>query len=283
MRRRRILITGSSGRLGSALVQALHPCHDVVQLDTREPNPQQRTIGPVFTGSVTDARVVAQAMKGVDTVIHCAAIPHTRKPYKELLETNVLGTFLVLEEAGNRKEVEQVIYISSLQWHGLSEPPYGHRPLYLPINEDHPSLAVDYYPCSKVQAEYWCERYVQRFGKPVVVVRPPAIVSIERQPGMKAGPLPEYPHLNDYVGTTDLVDGIIRCIEYHPQGGLDRFLLHAADQRSTTPSLDLARRYWPGVPVDREKLSLCEGFGALVDSARAAERLAWKPQYRCRR
>jgi nucleoside-diphosphate-sugar epimerase len=283
MRRRNILITGSAGRLGSALIARLKDDHDIVQLDVREPDETQRRIGPVFVGSVTDPEIVARAVEGVDAILHCAAIPSTRKPYRDVVHTNVLGAFLLLEEAGNRNEVEQFIYISSIQWHGLSEAPYIHLPLYLPINEDHPSLAVDYYPCSKVQAEYWCEKYVQRFRKPVVVVRPPFIVAPANQTTCRAVPAHETPHLHDYIGASDLVDGIIRCLDYHPETGMDRFLFHAADQRSTTPSVELVTRYWPGVPVDREKLSACDGFGALVDCAHAAEKLGWTPKFRCRR
>ena len=103
MSRRRILITGTSGRLGSALAHVLYEHHDIVQLDLREPpDPAQHNLGPVFTGSITDPVIIAQAAEGVDTVIHCAAIPSNRKPYHELFEINVIGTFNVLEEAGRR-------------------------------------------------------------------------------------------------------------------------------------------------------------------------------------
>lgn len=284
MRRRTILVTGSSGHLGSALVAALKDRHAVVQFDVRErSDPSQHDIGPVFTGSITDPSIVAQAMDGVDTVIHCAAIPGPRKPYHKLVETNVMGTFNVLEAAGNRKEIERFVFISSLTWHGLSEHPWTNRPLFLPISEGHPSLAVDYYSCSKVQAEYWCEKYVARFRKPVVAVRPPAIVSLAAQAECHAGPPPQHPHLNDYIGTTDLVDGILRCMEYDPPGGFDRFLFSADDQRSTSPTLELVDRYWPGVACDREKLSLCEGFAAMLDCTHAREKLGWGPHFRCHR
>ena len=283
MRRRTILVTGSSGTLGSALVASLKDQHSVVQLDAREPSADQRGVGCVFTGRITDEALVAQAMDGVDTVIHCAAVPGPRKPYYELVESNVMGTFRLLEAAGNLKTVEQFVYISSLTWHGLSETPFKNRPVFLPLNEDHPSLAIDYYSCSKVQAEYWCEKYAARFRKPVVAVRPPSIVPVKAQPDFCARPAPEYPYLNDYVGTTDLIDGILRCMDYDPPGGFDRFLFHAVDQRSTTPTPDLIDRYWPDITCDREKLSLYDGFAAMIDCAHAHEKLGWTPHFRCRR
>ena len=284
MRRRTILITGSSGRLGASLVRYLKDHHALVQLDIREPvDPEQKTFGPMFIGPITDPTLAAQAMDGVDAVIHCAAIPGNRKPFDKLIDTNVTGTFCMLEAAGNSKTVEQFIFISSLTWHGLSEHPFSNVPLYLPIDEDHPSLAIDYYSCSKVQAEFWCEKYVKRFRKPVVAVRPPYIVRLNAESEFRASPAPEFPYLNDYIATSDLIEGIRACLDYDPKDGFDRFLFHADDQRSTTPSLDLAARYWPNVPIDREKLATCNGFGALVDTTRARQTLRWTPKFRCKR
>ena len=283
-RRKTILVTGSSGRLGSAVVRLLKDRHQIVRLDSREPADAKQSTGePQILGSITDAAIVARAMDGVDTVIHCAAIPWGRPPFHEVVETNVMGTFHLLEAAGRSEHVEQFIYISSIMWHGLSEPPYKNIPIYLPIDEHHPSLAVDYYACSKVQAEYWCMKYVERFGKPVVAIRPSMIVSLQDEPAYHATAAGACPHLHDYIGVTDLVDGIERALDYHPRDGVEAFLFHAADQHSTTPSLELAARYWPDVPVQREKLELCGGFGALANCARATDRLGWTPRYRCGR
>jgi nucleoside-diphosphate-sugar epimerase len=108
-------------------------------------------------------------------------------------------------------------------------------------------------------------------------------VALGEQSTFCARPAPEFPYLNDYIGVSDLVAGIVRAIDYHPEGGIDRFLFHAADQRSTTPSLDLAAQYFPGVPIDHEKLAACEGFGALIDWSHAREKLGWSPEFRCKR
>ena len=285
MRRRRILITGTSRGLGSALVRLLHNDHDLVQLDLREPsNPDQRRMGHVIAGSITDPHVVARAMGGVDTVIHNAAIAFDREPYYEIVETNVMGTFRMLEEAGSRAEVEQFIYISSIRWHGLHDQPIRDpMPEYLPIDENHPSLAIMYYSCSKVQAEFWCEKYVARFRKPAIAIRSAMIVQLEEESTFVAAVAPNRPDLNDYVGTSDLVDGIVRAIDYYPKDGFDRFLFSAVDQRTTTPSMALAERSFPGVLLNREKLEAWGGFGAFVDCSHARERLGWMPKYRCKR
>jgi len=285
MKRRTILVTGSSGQLGSALVHALRDVHSVVQFDCREPTDSpQRDIGRLQLGSVVSPADVASAMEGVDTVIHCAAITSSIQPYHRVIETNVLGTFNVLEEAGRRRSVEQFIHVSSLTWHGLSEEYFErHTPDYLPVDEDHPSKAADYYSFSKVQAESWCEKYVQRFRKPVVVVRPSFIVRSADEAVFTARTPFQYPYLYDYIATSDLVDAIVRALDYDPPGGIDHLLVNAEDQGSTMPTLELIRKFYPGVMVDGHKLAAGGEFAALVDCSRAAERLGWRPYFRCRR
>jgi nucleoside-diphosphate-sugar epimerase len=282
MRTRCILITGAAGRLGSDLVGALGPNHDLVYLDVVPPKHPGR--GRTVIGSINDRSAVARALEGVDTVIHAAAIPGDIPDRYRMIETNVLGTFNMLEAAGASDRVERFIYMSSICWHGITDTDReAHRPHYLPFDENHPSLAFRYYSCSKVEGEFWCRKYVERFGKPVVAVRPALIVPLGKQGRLTAKSNHPYSILYDYVGAGDLIDGIVRLLDYHPKDGFDRFLFHAPDQLSRTPSLELAAKIFPGVPVDREKLSRCEGFGAFVDCAHAKEVLGWNPVFRCSR
>ncbi|MBI4557661.1 MAG: NAD(P)-dependent oxidoreductase [Candidatus Hydrogenedentes bacterium] len=285
MRRRCILITGTSGRLGSALVTSLAGKHDIVQLSLEEPKSSEVCgVGRVFVGSILDPDVIHRAYDGVDAVIHSAAIPGNSKPNRRTVETNVLGTFHMLEEAGERERVEQFIYISSICWHGLHFGPVDRRlPHYLPLNEAHPSQAIDVYACSKFQAEYWCKNYVERFHKPVVAIRPSYIVPRDLEPTFPARKAQDTPHLHDYVGVGDLVDGIERALDYEPDGGFDRFLFNAEDQWSTTPSRELAERLFPSARLDYEKLNAADGFGAFVDCTHAREKLGWTPKFRCQR
>lgn len=282
---RNILITGASGRLGSALTMALARQHRVSQLSLDEPSSEaQRNVGPVHVGTIADTGTVRSAMEGVDAVIHCAAFPGAIEPYHRLMETNVLGTFNVLEEAGKRESVKQVICVSSIFWHGLHERRGGQQmPRYLPIDEAHPSLASGYYDTSKVLAEHLCAAFSRRFRKPCVAMRPAWIIAADLEPRFAASPPAEGPHLNDYVGVSDLIDAVWRLLDYEPAEGFDAFLFHAADQRSTVPTRELVARHYPGVGIDEAKLAACEGFGAMVDCSRARERLGWQPTYRCRR
>ena len=286
MKGHRILITGSAGELGGSLVEYFSRDNEVVQLDVRAPEREGAHADGVYVGSVADPELVAQAIDGVDAVIHAGAIPGTRKPYEELLSANVVGTFVLLEAAGASATVERFAFISSITWHGFHGPAEWRRtPPCLPIHEGLESVALDYYACTKVQAEYWCAKYAERFRKPVVALRSSRIMRPCQEVNMKASdPIPGTPHLHDYVGTGDLVDAVERALEYNPPDGYEAFLTNSVDQHTVIPSIDLVAMLYPEVKqLDREKLEAYEGFGALVDCSRAHERLGWMPEFRCAR
>lgn len=283
MSKRRVLVTGASGRLGNSVAEALSARHEVVMLDVLAPETaERRKWGRAIVGSVTDRSAVAQACEGVHAIVHCAGIPWSHRPFDTLLNTNVGGTVNLLEEAGARNEVERFIFVSTIRVHGvLEEIREDFMPRFLPFDETHPLQAREYYGGGKAHAEHWCRMYVRRFRKPAVVLRPSYIVRKEEEPRYKAHAAPGTPALLDYVGTSDLIAAIDLCLDFHPKDGFDAFLLNAADQRSTTPSRELAERYFPNVPANHEKLSSCGGFGAFVDCGHAAEILGWRPAYRC--
>jgi UDP-glucose 4-epimerase len=93
----RVVVTGSSGHLGAALVGALQGENlDVLGLDLR-PSPCTAVVG-----SVVDRAVVRRCLTGADAVLHTASLhqPHLRTHSRQaFVDTNVVGTLNVLEEA----------------------------------------------------------------------------------------------------------------------------------------------------------------------------------------
>ena len=101
----KILLTGSSGRIGRAIFGALAATHEVVGLD-RSPFATTRIVA-----DVTDRQAVARAVRGVDAVIHTAALhaPHVGLvPDTVFQQINVEATAHLLQaarEAGARRFV----------------------------------------------------------------------------------------------------------------------------------------------------------------------------------
>lgn len=106
------LITGAAGFVGRHLAAALVRRGEIVRgldlaFDPPVPNVECQI------GSVTDPDRVAKALEGVDSVFHCAAIPHLWSPDPAAFErVNVDGTRIVMETA-RRLGVESAVHVSS--------------------------------------------------------------------------------------------------------------------------------------------------------------------------
>src|ERR1700751_4653432 len=95
--RMRILVTGSSGHLGEALMRVLpDDGHEVVGLDVLA-SPHTDLVG-----SIADRNVVHQAVAGAEAVVHSATLhkPHVESHTRtDFVATNIAGTLNLLEEA----------------------------------------------------------------------------------------------------------------------------------------------------------------------------------------
>src|ERR1044072_6336206 len=98
----KILVTGSAGHLGEALMRTLRGgAHEAIGLDVL---PSPSTDG---VGSIVDRDVVRHAMGGVDAVLHAATLhkPHVATHERQaFIDTNITGTLNRSEERRVGKE-----------------------------------------------------------------------------------------------------------------------------------------------------------------------------------
>ena len=166
----RVLVTGGTGFTGAALVRRLLGAgHEVVALD-RKPGirlDELRAAGAdVRLESVTDARTVDEAMRGVEVVHHvAAAFRETDQPDEYFYHVNVTGTRMVLE-AAVRHGVRMFVHCSTCGVHGDVEAP--------PANEDAPIKPADYYQETKWLGELVVREFADR-GLSTVILRPNAL------------------------------------------------------------------------------------------------------------
>lgn len=149
-----ILVTGSEGHIGS----------HVMKLFTEQGvSPRPFDIRLKNSMDMLNSEACRQAVQGMDTVIHLAAIPHPHKQYsgRDYFETNVVGTFNMIE-ASVKMGVKRFIYSSSTAYYGVAK---GIEEVHAPIGDEETlnwvQLATprNYIPCwlyygsSKVAAE----------------------------------------------------------------------------------------------------------------------------------
>ena len=173
----KILVTGAGGFIGSHLTELLlregHDVRALVLYNSRgqwehleEVEPRLRGRLEVTLGDVRDARFVRNAVKGVDAVLHLAAligIPYSYHAPASYVDTNVTGSLNVLE-ACREEGVKRVVMTSTSEVYGTA--------LYTPIDEKHPLQAQSPYAASKIAADKLAESYHKSFGLPVVTLRP---------------------------------------------------------------------------------------------------------------
>ena len=163
----RVLVTGSAGHLGEALVRVLagEGC-EVVGLDV---------LGSPWTtvvGSIADPACVRRCVEGVDGIVHAATLhkPHVAShARREFVETNVTGTLNLLEAAVEHG-VGSFVFTSTTSAFGRAlTPPPGAAAAW--ITEEVVPVARNVYGVTKAAAEDLCELVHRDHGLPCVVLR----------------------------------------------------------------------------------------------------------------
>ena len=148
-----VLMTGSSGRIGTALVRRLSPRYEIIGLDQAGP-PYPASPARCLPLDIESDESVGSALdrvreaygSRVASVIHLAAYySFTGDPDPRYYTVNVLGTRRLLRALQNF-DVEQFIFSSSMIVHALRAPGQ-------PIDEDSPFDPKWEYPKSKIEAE----------------------------------------------------------------------------------------------------------------------------------
>jgi len=162
-----ILVTGSSGHLGEALVRSLRAQQRAVRGIDIKPSPFTDRVG-----SISDREFVADVTQGVDAIIHAATLhkPHlaTHAP-QAFIDTNVTGTQMLLEGA-LAAGVRAFVYTSTTGAFGLAVRPAAHAPAAW-VTEELECRPRSIYGVTKLAAENLCELSARGRGLPVIVLR----------------------------------------------------------------------------------------------------------------
>jgi UDP-glucose 4-epimerase len=146
----KILLTGSSGRVGRAIFRALATHHEVVGLD-RTPFATTRLVGDFF-----DPRLLRPGLAGIDAIIHTASLHAPQvavQDDREFVRVNVDGLARLLDMAGEAG-IRSFVYTSTTALYGDAVTPG--RCTWL--DEHTPVLPRTIYHRTKAEAEVLLER-----------------------------------------------------------------------------------------------------------------------------
>jgi nucleoside-diphosphate-sugar epimerase len=286
----RIFFTGGSGKAGrhvapyladqghhvtnADLVPLGHPSVADLRVDLTE-------VGETYSalaGLATFAELDLPEQPTYDAVVHFAAGPRILLTSDAATyAANVLSTYNVLE-AATRLGVRKIVFASSETTYGICFAQGERRPIYVPVDEEHPTVPEDAYAMSKVAGEVTARSFQARTGADIYGLRINNVIEpheyAEKFPPFLTDPARRRRNLFAYIDARDLGQMVQRCLETDGLG-YQVFNVANADMSVAATTQQIQDRFYDGVDVRRE-LSRDETFYA-IDKAR--ELLGYAPRH----
>lgn len=284
-----VLVTGSSGHLGEALMRHFRRIGWPARGIDLKPAPFTD-----FVGSICDADFVRRSMVGVTRVIHTATLhkPHVAThSNQDFVDANVTGT-LTLLEAALQAETSAFIFTSTTSAFGAAlSPPAGAPAAW--ITEEVAPVPRNIYGVTKLAAESLCELFSRQRRLPVLVLRTSRFFpEADDDSTIRAHYQPANAQMNELlyrrVDLQDVVTAHVLALEKAATLGFRRYIISAttpfqpADlQELRSDARALVRRMFP----DCEALFEPQGWKLVAHIDRvyvndlARRELDWKPKY----
>jgi nucleoside-diphosphate-sugar epimerase len=280
----RVIVTGGSGKVGRACISdLLAHGYQVANVDNVPP---AQEVCPFVQADLADfgqtlevLSEVDDRLKGVDAVVHLAAIPAPgRHPNAVIFKVNTLSTYNIFE-AARRFGIKNVVWASSETVLGL---PFDTPPPYAPVDENYAGRPETAYSLSKFLGEEMARQFARwdpelkiiglRFSN---VMEPH---DYQRFPGFDADARLRKWNLWAYIDARDAAQAIRKALQAKIKGA-EVFIIANADGVMSRPNAELMAEVFPGV-------SLKPGVGpneTLLSIEKARRVLGFEPQHSWRK
>ena len=285
----RVLVTGSAGHLGEALMLTLEGSeHQAVGIDIKASPVTHRV------GSIADRAFVKSSLQGIDAVLHAATLhkPHiATHSRQDFIDTNITGTLNLLEEAV-AAGVKSFIYTSTTSTFGHALTPEPDQPAAW-ITEDVVPIPKNIYGITKLAAENLCQLVQQQSGLPCLVLRTSrffpedddnrAIRGAYADDNLKANEF-----LYRRADIEDIVSAHLLAMDKAPAIGFARYIISATTpftrddlQELQIDAPAVVRRHAPEYEAEyrRREWSMLPSIDRVYVNELARIQLGWRPKY----
>ena len=285
----KVLVTGSSGHLGEALVRTLRSRgREVIGLDVLHSPFTSRV------GSIADRTVVRDCMQGAESVLHTATLhkPHVGTHDRHtFIETNVIGTTVLLEEAAVAR-ITRFVFTSTTSAFGRALVPSPGSPAVW-ITEEVAPIPRNIYGVTKTAAEDVCELAARDQGLPVVVLRTSRFLpETDDNSEITSTFVDENIRANEYlhrrVDIEDVVSAHLLAEDRAPALRFAKYIISATSPFTRVHTAELVRdapavvrRLFPDQAAEyaRRGWEMFPAIDRVYDNTLARSKLAWAPRY----
>lgn len=282
----KVLVTGSSGHLGEALVRRfLERGYEALGVDLL-PSPYTSHVG-----SILDRTLMNQLLQSADAVVHAATLhkPHVATHTKQqFIDVNVSGTQVLLE-AAIKQNVKAFLFTSTTSTFGEALSPGAHEAVW--VTESLTPIPRNIYGVTKLAAEDLCQLAQKEHGLPCLVLKTSRFFPEEDDrkdlfPGYSQDNLKAIEFLNRRVDLQDAVTAHELALERARELKFDKFII------SSTPPFKredcalllkdapaVVRKYFPEYEAvfASQNWTLPPSLGRVYSNEHARKTLGWKP------
>lgn len=285
----KVLVTGSAGHLGEALMRVLEERGmDAVGIDKKD-SPYTTKVGTI---SCRD--FVAQSMKGIDAVIHCATLqkPHVvTHSHQDFIDTNLTGTLNLLEEA-KLNGVKSFIYTSTTSTFGdMLRPPPGEPAIW--VTEDVVPVPKNIYGVTKAAAEDLCQLFYRNHNLPCLILKTSRFFpEDDDKKSVRDSWDGENSKANEFLyrraDIEDIVSAHLLAIEKAPEIGFAKYIISATTPFTKDDLKELrgnaqavVKRIFPEYEELYKEINwkMLSDFDRVYVNEKARKELGWKPRY----
>jgi nucleoside-diphosphate-sugar epimerase len=263
----RVFFTGGSGKAGRhAIAHLTAQGHQVTNIDLvklDQPGVKSLQVDLTDAGQVFNAMQAygdysdldtGEGMRTYDAVVHFAAIPAILfRPDNETYRINVMSTYNVID-AAVRLGIRKIIFASSETTYGVCFADGEVKPLYVPVDEEHPVVPPDSYALSKVVNEVTGRSFQKRSGFDIYALRINNVIEpheyAQNFPTFIANPALRRRNIFAYIDARDLGHMVDCCLRTDGLG-YQVFNVSNDDMSVNVSSDEVMARFYEGVPVKK--------------------------------